>query len=49
MSCKEIVKLLLLNNADPLIKDNEGYNAITWGDKFEIISILIIFKVWYFY
>ena len=24
--------ILLLNNADPLIKDNEGYNAITWGN-----------------
>jgi hypothetical protein len=32
MGFKEIVKILLLNNADPLIEDNKGYNAITWGD-----------------
>ena len=43
MGYKEIVEILLLNDADPLIKDNEGYNAITWGDIFEIKSILFIF------
>jgi hypothetical protein len=32
MGYKEIVNILILNKADPLIKDNEGNNANTWGN-----------------
>jgi ankyrin repeat protein len=45
MSYTKIVQILLLNHADPLIKDNEGYNAITWGDIFKLISVLFIFLI----
>jgi hypothetical protein len=44
MSYTAIVQIFLLNNADPLIKDNEGFNAITWGDITKIISIVFIFQ-----
>jgi hypothetical protein len=49
MGYKEIVKILLLNNADPLIEDNKGYNAITWGDIFKSPKFYsFFFKYWYF-
>jgi|LakMenEpi03Aug12_release.lakeMendotaPanAssembly.Ray.scaffolds.fasta_scaffold5649100_1 hypothetical protein len=32
MGYNEIVNILILNNADPLIKDKEDYNANTWGN-----------------
>jgi hypothetical protein len=43
MGFKEIVEILLVNDADPLIKENRGYNAITWGDILKQINPFYLF------
>jgi hypothetical protein len=48
MGYKEIVEILLLNDADPLVKENRGYNAITWGDILNQINPFCIVLIFVF-
>ena len=51
MGNKEIVDILLLNNADPLIKDKDEHNALSWGIiEFKYsINIILILEFFYSY
>jgi ankyrin repeat protein len=36
----EIVQLLVDNNADINARDNDGHNAIYWGNQFKLLNLI---------
>jgi ankyrin repeat protein len=36
----EIVQLLVDNNADINARDNDGHNAINWGNQFKLLNLI---------